>query len=149
MILDQWSNRKYYKNTHPLFSECFSYIEKYLENPVFPGVYEISGKDIFAKVQSYQTRTDGFYETHDCYIDIQFMVSGIEMVHCIPREGLAPVGEYDPVEDAQFYADTKPGVSFLLCPESFAIFFPEDAHKPAMALDEPAEAKKVVIKVRV
>lgn len=149
MILDQWKNRDYYKNAHPLFAQSFAYLEKYLEKPVAPGIYEVSGTDIFAKVQSYLTRTEGDYETHDHYIDIQLMVSGVERVDYIARESLKAKGEYDPVEDAQFYMDEQPNCSFLLTSGNFAIFFPEDAHKPAMALGEAAEAKKVVLKVKV
>lgn len=148
MILDTWNNRSYYANTHPLFPEAFAYIEEYLKNPVMPGIYEIRGKDLFAKVQEYETRTTGYLEVHDEYIDIQFMVEGIERVEYAYRDGLEAAMPYNEKEDALFLKDCDKGFSFDLTSGSFAIFFPGDAHKPAMCVDMPKAAKKVVLKVK-
>lgn len=148
MILDTWNNRSHYAKTHPLFPEAFAYIEKYLKNPVMPGIYEIRGKDLFAKVQEYETRTAGYLEVHDEYIDIQFMVEGIERVEYAYRDGLEPALPYDEKEDALFLKDCDQGFCFDLTSGSFAIFFPGDAHKPAMCIDAPITAKKVVLKVK-
>jgi YhcH/YjgK/YiaL family protein len=35
-----------------------------------------------------------------------------------------------------------------LTPGSFALFYPEDAHKPNCAWDAPERVRKVVVKVR-
>ena len=56
MILDKAYNAKYYLSVHPLFSKVMEYLEAYLEKPVPAGVYEICGKDLFVKVQDYETR---------------------------------------------------------------------------------------------
>ena len=149
MILAQWEHRARYGAMHALFSEGFAFLEKYLEKPAVPGSYEISGTELFARVLNYETHREGFYETHDQYIDIQYMVSGTEKVFCCDREGLKPRGVYDAAEDLQFYEDGAEGAEFLLTPGSFAIFFPEDAHKGGIAPEEPAEVEKVVLKVRV
>lgn len=149
MILDTWKNRDYYVNAHPLFQVAFEYIEEYLKKPVAPGVYEIRGKDLFVKVQEYDTRTEGYLEVHDQYIDIQYMVEGLERVEYAYREGLKPAMPYDEKEDAQFLEDGKECLEFFLKPESFVIFFPDDAHKPAMCIDIPQNAKKLVFKVKV
>lgn len=148
MILDTWNNRSYYANTHPLFPDAFSYIEEYLKNPMMPGIYEIRGKDLFAKVQEYETRTAGYLEVHDEYIDIQFMVEGTERVEYADRDNLEPAMPYDEKEDALFLKDCHKCLSFDFNAGSFAIFFPGDAHKPAMCVDAPKLAKKVVLKVK-
>lgn len=125
-----------------MFPAAFAYLEEYTKNPVTPGVYEIQGKDLFAKVQEYETRTAGYLEVHDEYIDIQFMVEGIERVEYAYRDGLESAIPYDEKEDALFLKDCDKGFSFDLTSGSFAIFFPGDAHTPAMCIDVSKTAKK-------
>lgn len=148
MIYELWSNREKYAKLHPLFEEGFAYIEQCIQNFPEPGVYEIKGKELFAKVQSFITRQQGWYETHDQYIDIQYMAEGTELVYIADRGELAKRGEYDSVEDAQFYEDDKLESRFVFKAGSFVIFFPDDAHKPSMVMGEPTNARKIVLKVK-
>jgi len=40
--------------------------------------------------------------------------------------------------------------SYLVVKEGcFVVFFPEDAHMPALAVTQPEKVKKVIVKVRV
>lgn len=149
MILDKICNKEYYINTHPLFAKAFEYAEAYLKNPVEPGMYEICGQDLFVKVQDYETREEGFLEVHDKYIDIQCMIEGVEKVYYTERQGLESACEYDENEDALFLKDGEDCVEFLFQAGEFAVFFPWDAHKPAMCVGEKARAKKLVFKVKV
>ncbi len=148
MIYDLWKNRDMYAGLHPLFEAGFSYIAQCLQTFPAPGVYEIQGMDLFAKVQAFTTRTQGFYETHNQYIDIQYMAEGKELVYIAKRGDLTPSGEYDAVEDAQFYLDDALQSAFVFEAGSFVIFFPDDAHKPSMEIGQPADAKKIVLKVK-
>jgi len=43
----------------------------------------------------------------------------------------------------------RPGLSLDLSAGYFAIFYPEDAHMPGLAVEGPESVKKVVVKVRV
>ena len=149
MIFDKIVNYHYYVNTHPLFEKAFEYVENYLKDPVAPGIYEICGKDLFVKVQDYETREEGFFEVHDQYIDIQCMVEGAEMVYYTEREGLIPAAPYDAKEDAQFLLNRDDCLEFLFRAGEMAVFFPNDAHKPAMQITEKARAKKLVFKVKI
>lgn len=148
MIYDSWNNRAMYEKQHPLFSEGFAFIAQCIENFPEPGTYEISGKDLFAKVQAFTTRQKGYYETHDQYIDIQYMAEGEELVYIAHRNELTAKEVYDPVEDVRFYKDDELKSCFVFKAGSFVIFFPDDAHKPSMKMGEPANAKKIVLKVR-
>lgn len=148
MILDKFGNKDYYVNAHPLFERAFAYIGEYLKNPAEPGVYEICGDDLFVKVQEYETREEGFLEIHDRYIDIQYMLEGAEKVYYTESEGLEPACAYDEKEDVLFFKDREGCVEFLFEAGYFAIFFPNDAHKPSMKVGEKAGARKLVFKVR-
>lgn len=149
MIFDTLKNKDQYINAHPLFYKAFEYIEAYLNHPIESGVYEIEGKDLFVKIQDYDTRTEGYLEVHKHYIDIQYMVEGTERVEYSLLDGLIPINVYDEGEDVQFLEDGKERFQFLLKPGNFAIFYPNDAHKPSMCIDKPVSAKKLVCKVRV
>ena len=149
MIYDKFENRTRYINTHPGFEKAFAYIEEYLNNPAEPGIYVLDGEKLFAKVQSYQTRSEGYLEVHKKYIDIQFMAEGEEKVYYANKEGLEAACAYDEKEDALFLKDAEEMLEFNFRKGEFVIFFPEDAHKPAMDMKCKKDAKKVVLKVLV
>lgn len=148
MILDKIENKDYYINIHPLFAKAFAYIDEYLKNPVGTGTYEICGDDLFVKVQDFETREEGFLEAHDRYIDIQWIIEGVEKVYYTERQGLEPVCEYNEADDYILFKDGECSVEFLFQAGYFAIFFPVDAHKPSIKLSEKARVKKLVFKVR-
>ena len=149
MILDKVSNSKSYVNTHPLFAKAFEYLEEYLKNPVEPGKYEICGQDLYVSVQEYETREEGLLEAHNQYIDIQCMVEGVEKIYYAERQELEAETAYDENADVQFLKDTDDCLEFLFRAGEFAVFFPQDAHKPSMNAAGKAKAKKLVFKVRV
>lgn len=148
MILDSWKNKKYYVNLHPLFGTAFSYIEECMKETVPTGTYEIKGRELFAKVQEYESRMEGQLEVHDRYIDIQFILDGNERIEYVQREGLEASVEYNEKEDVLFLKDTENTMNLILEAGEFAIFFPDDAHKAAMSIGQPEKVKKLVLKVK-
>ncbi|HWP68788.1 MAG TPA: YhcH/YjgK/YiaL family protein, partial [Rectinemataceae bacterium] len=88
------------------------------------------------------------YEAHRDYIDIQILLSGEELCYWTPLQGLTPRNAFDEGNDIGFY-DGQGGVSFPLTPDTFAIFFPHDAHKPSCNLARKCEVRKVVIKIAI
>jgi len=87
------------------------------------------------------------YESHRKYIDIQYVISGQEKMGIAPT-GKAPaiVKEYDPEKDVVFYSMEDSAVR-LADQNHFYVFFPADAHKPGIKAGEPAQVRKVVIKI--
>lgn len=63
-------------------------------------------------------------------------------------ENLEAETEYDEKSDAQFLKDADGCLEFLFKEGDFAIFFPQDAHKPSMNPDGKVNAKKLVFKVK-
>ena len=146
MILDHISNAALYTGAHPLFAQAFAYLASSAD-PV--GSYDLAGEDLVAKVQAYLTRTEGKFEAHDRYIDIQYIVEGEEKMYYARRTGMTELSPMDPAKDAAFYADPVHCVEITARAGDFAIFFPDDAHKPCICVSEPSEVKKIVMKVRV
>jgi YhcH/YjgK/YiaL family protein len=93
--------------------------------------------------------SEGNLEAHRKYIDIQFLLSGEEILGYAPVKGLTVVEEYDPQKDIAFFNTPKEITKVKLEPGLFCILFPDDAHLPGCHLAGPSDARKVVIKVKI
>lgn len=114
-----------------------------------PGAYPICD-GITANIQAYTTvpAETAFFEAHDQYFDIQYLVSGMEQFGICNREGLI-VKNSDPSNDMTLFEEPAQCGSVLLLPGDFIVVAPEDAHKPRCIAKEACDVKKVVVKVRV
>ena len=113
-----------------------------------PGRVEIDGNRVFARVQEYNTkpRTQGFWEAHRQYLDVQYVVSGLEHMGFANIEQLT-AGAYDAAKD---FLPLDGAGSFVLLPAGmFTVFMPQDGHMPGIAVNEPQPVKKVVVKVAI
>jgi YhcH/YjgK/YiaL family protein len=113
--------------------------------------YDIDDDNIYAPVSEYLTKNeeDARYEAHRKYIDIQYVISGSEMIGIAPlsqkQETLEP---YSAENDIEFFTVTG-DENRLATPDRFFIFFPEDAHRPGLKVDTNSMVKKIVVKVKV
>lgn len=114
------------------------------------GRIDLDGSDVYAFIQHYDTMDASTlrFETHDKFIDIQYLISGKEVFEVAVREGLVPATSYDEQNDICFYKDPEESSSILLLPGDYVLAAPEDAHKPRCMSEKPCAVKKVVIKVR-
>ncbi len=150
MIYDKIENIKTYAGISDDIRLGLEYLRDV--NPdVEKGVYELSPR-VRAIVSEYDTKVQNEcgYEAHREYIDIQYLICGVEKISCLPLERLKVTQEYSGEKDAAFYSgtDTKP-IDLLLGNGFFAIFFPQDGHMPQLCIDAPKAVKKVVVKVKV
>ena len=151
MILDSLSLWHRYAPLHPRLARAFAFL-KQVGPDVAIGRHEIAGDEVFALVQRYQTRpVDGMQlEAHRRYIDVQYLVSGREVIHWAPLRELAHVTQpYDATKDAGLFALSPGTVPVPLRSGQFMILFPDDAHAPCCCADAPSEVVKVVVKVEV
>lgn len=116
------------------------------------GEYEVEGRDIFARVNTYETeaKEDKKPESHIKYIDVQFLASGKERIgYCSLTKEHKVVEDYAKEQDLLFYekADNENYVSMRT--GDIAVFFPWEIHRPGCNAGEVStKVKKVVIKVR-
>ena len=110
---------------------------------LFAGLVAKSG----AMVSDAVTKTEGVLEAHERYIDIQFLDGACEKIEYVNRRDLTVKVPY--VEDIVFYEDAPSHSNLILGRHDFAVFYPEDAHKPGMAVEQPITIRKVVVKVKV
>ena len=111
------------------------------------GKHELIPGKVWYSVDEPTTRTlaDAPFEAHDEFIDIQMTLEGEELIGYAPRGSLTPATEYDAAKDIQFF---KGEGLMLNCTQGmFAVFFPEDAHRPCVAPTAPSKVRKAVVKI--
>ncbi|HUL52234.1 MAG TPA: YhcH/YjgK/YiaL family protein [Opitutaceae bacterium] len=100
---------------------------------------------------AYETkrRPEAFFETHRKFIDVQVMVAGEELMEVAPAARLTVVQAYEASRDLTKYADTDAASVLRARAADVAVFWPEDAHMPALAVKRPQLVRKTVVKVPV
>lgn len=113
------------------------------------GRYELRGTEIVALPQSYPTRapSECKWEAHRRYIDVQYIVEGEEAMGYANIRDMKLTQPYDEAKDVMFFEGQ--GSVVTVKAGMFAIFFPEDVHKPGMDPGERQTVRKVVMKVLV
>ena len=149
MIIDKIKNAALYYGISPHMETALKHLQSQDFSQTEAGRYEIDGDNVFMLVQDYETRplAKGRWEAHRRYYDIQFIVRGPERMGYTHLANLEVTEAYNPEKDIMRLAG--PGDFFLCEAGTFAIFGPEDAHMPNIAVDDPLAAKKVIMKVRV
>ena len=148
MILATIEMAHRYANCHSGLSRGFEFLQTTKLEELVDGKHEIDGERLFAIVAHDQGRgrEGAFFEAHRKYIDIQYVVSGNEVIGWQPLASCHSIKqEYDATTDLAFFFD-RPQSWFEVLPRSFAVFFPEDAHAPLAAT---GPVHKVVLKVAV
>jgi len=149
MIIDKLKNATFYYGISEKIATALKYLEKTDLSEIQNGKYDIEGEDIFAIVQDYNTkpRTEGKFEAHRKYIDIQYMINGTEKMGYTYVHKLKSVTEYDEEKDIIFFEGDG---DFVTVKEGFfTIFAPEDAHMPGIESKTSEYVKKAVVKIKV
>ena len=115
------------------------------------GRHIIDGDSVFALAMQSPSRepSAGKFEAHQDYIDIQYLVSGEEVIGVAPVEGLKVTTPYDAAKDIVFYAVPTSYKDLEIRPGHFAVLFPGEGHLPMCHSHGPHQLHKVVVKVKV
>lgn len=149
MIIDTLANAEKYFPLHPLFAKAFKFIHSVNFEEVETGEYETEETSLRAIVSNKPGLPARYsknkMECHNQHIDIQLCLDGEEKIGWKSRYTCTSwIGKYDPEKDVLFFNDI-PDMYLRLRKNQFAIFFPEDVHKPMIG---KGNIKKLVIKVR-
>jgi len=150
MILDILENRSRYTGVSPEIERALEYLASTDFSALENGKHPIEGDELFALVLTYETEPESVrsFEAHRRYIDIQYILSGREIIYWAALQELAPKDEYSVEKDILFLSGTE-RARLQLSPGSFAVFYPQDAHKPNCTWEKPQQVRKVVVKVRI
>lgn len=147
MIYDNLKNASLYFPLGEKIQKALTYLQSTNFDAIEPGTYDIEGTDIYAVISEYASKplSSGRWEGHKKYIDIQFVVHGIEKIGFTEAKKVITLQEYNPIKDCAIF---KGEGSFISLEEKhFCILFPSDIHMPGIAINIPKPVKKVVVKV--
>ena len=149
MILDKIENAALYAALSENLKKGFDFLKNTDLINAETGKYEIDGTNVYAIVSEYESKAhqDCRPEAHRTYADIQYIVSGREAIGFVTLNNQTVTSEYNPDKDIIFFS----GETTQLPVEAgmFAVFFPQDVHRPCMQIDGPEKVKKVVVKVKI
>jgi YhcH/YjgK/YiaL family protein len=132
--------------------KAFAWLRANCADVGLPARTEIDGKAIYALLQEYETLPAAETlkcEAHRGYIDIQYIVSGEEMMGWAPLDALLNPTAYNPEKDVLFGEVPAAALTPVIVRAGHAaIFYPEDAHAPKLAVGTPCAVRKIVIKVQ-
>jgi len=148
MILDSLKNAPIYLHLNSLFNQAFDFIEKNDPTNMKPGKYILDGDYLTITIAEIdgKKQESAKLEAHKKYIDIQLVLRGQETMGWAALEKCThEMDPYNPEKDITFYLD-KPTTYLTVNPGEFVVFFPEDAHAPAIG---NGPIKKAIVKVLV
>ena len=149
MIYDTLEHLEAYRGIHPGVMRGLELLRDTDVSQWEVGRHDIDGDKLFVLVQSYDSKVENHTpEAHKKYIDIQYLVSGQELMGVAPLEEMTEEVEARPDGDIWFYHG--PGSNILLGGTRFVALWPQDAHAPCIAVDgKPMPCLKCVVKVQV
>lgn len=148
MIYASWDERERFYAMHPLFKAAFDFIGQCRQQRPAVGEVELDGRRLFVLVQQYTSMPPEApgWEGHRQYIDIQYILSGQECNGWAPLRSAAPGAVYDENIDL-LRCQAEPSFWLPLHQDQFAIYYPEDLHKPKCMLEAACPVEKLVVKV--
>ncbi|MCX6308617.1 MAG: YhcH/YjgK/YiaL family protein [Bacteroidia bacterium] len=90
------------------------------------------------------------WEAHCQKVDLQYVARGAEKMGITPVSGSKVIQQYDSKKDVGFYQPNEKKAKYVVAkPGTFLLFFPSDAHRPNIQVDDCDTVRKIVFKVRV
>ncbi len=146
--IENGSTENFLKSCSAL-QEALNWIRSLDQDPE-EGTHHLRGEDMYGMIQSYETkdRSDRLWESHRKYVDLQYCLSGGEIIEWEKIENLTPEGDYMEDKDATLYQKTEaPSVPLIMKPGRYALLFPEDGHRPGVVDGVNTATKKIVVKI--
>lgn len=133
-----------------VIQQCLQYLNDTDLEQLPVGKHIIDGELIFANVMAFNTgdAADKCAEVHKEYIDVQCLIYGEEMIQFALQDELNIIETpYDKDNDFYLVGGMRQSNEVIMHPKMFAIFFPEEPHKPGCFVTNTSPIKKIVIKV--
>ena len=135
----------------PLLQKGLDFLRSAQDNDLADGVLDTGDKRLYAVVASYRTGPPPGrlpLEVHRRHIDIDYVMSGQEVIAWAPAARLAQTVAYDARQDAWYGTLAEAMASRIrLCAGELAIMFPGDGHKARLPAGEPSVVRKIFIKI--
>jgi biofilm protein TabA len=140
-------------NSSPFIRKALEFLREVPDKALPDGRVQVDGTNVYAIVQSYASAPVSEtlrFEAHRQYIDIQFVISGKELMGWAPLKSMMTTIPYNESKDALYGVVSPANVTFVHYGAGQAVvLYPTDAHSPGLADGDSQPVKKVVVKVLV
>ena len=150
MIIDNINNLKLY--ALPKAEAILNFIAKNDCAKLPDGEILIQEKELFVRVMGYVPKpaAENRLETHRIYADLQYVVSGAEIMQTARMKDLTSIIDYDPQGDYQFFKTSGPQTDLLIQAGEFVVFYPNEPHRPSCSYEGyKGLVKKLVFKIKI
>ncbi|WP_336776208.1 YhcH/YjgK/YiaL family protein [Paenibacillus sp. MMO-58] len=138
-----------HSGSYAAIEEALQALRQWSEKGEWPeGRLELRGDSLYISFMSFDTKSqeEQVAEKHEQYLDIHYLIEGSELIGWSPlREGMIPSQPYDKEDDYALYAPQADEQLLAMKPGMYAVFFPDDVHRPGMGDGSPI--KKAVVKI--
>lgn len=148
MIKDTLKNFSNYSEITENIINGLNFLKTTDFNKISDGKHALSGDD-FVNLQTYTTKSDADFEAHRNYIDIQYIISGKEIIEVTEYNTCKEKIKYNGDNDIEFLSGN--GTAHEIREGEFMILYPNDAHKPSISIDKnaPDTVRKAVVKIKI
>ena len=147
MIYDKLSNAALYASAGTPLGKALKFAANF--DPDTPdGKIEIDGANMYALSVTYDTSPaeDLSFEAHRKYIDVQLLLSGTEDIDVSQDlDDMEVIQPYSDENDAGLYDTPENWSTIVLRSGNFAVFYPDDAHRPGAG--DGSSVRKLVVKI--
>lgn len=149
MIVDNIKNLGKYEQVHDQIKNIITFLKNFDKNDFKTGRIDINN-NLFASLQTYEPlkACEKEFEVHKDYIDLQYLVTSAERIDFATEDSYGKIYEMDKDGDFFLTNDIANFSKLILNEGDFAIFFPGEFHKPACALEDSGQVKKIVFKIK-
>ncbi len=145
MIIDNLANAEKYISLNKDFKLVFDFLKNNNLADLECGRHELRGNEVFFNLQEYETKPVQKLESHKKYIDIQVPIIGEEYMGYTNINNTSVSESYNEEKDVMFLNGSVDKVK--ADNKTFIIFYPQDAHMPALCTNSPLKVKKAIFKI--
>lgn len=136
----------------PNMKTAVGFLETSGRSELAEGRVVVDGEKVYVEVQAYDSveRDTERFEGHRKYIDIQFVVSGEEIISWTSMKNVTETKAYDAEHD--YWLGSAPAdkiTEVRLGAGQLAVLYPSDPHAPRKAIGSASPVRKLVVKVAV
>jgi len=151
-FLDNLSPNKYL-SAITQSNKIIDIIEKTDFTKMDDGTIKIDNEDLYYILTTYNTSNnieEKPAEAHRKFIDLQYILYGEEKIgYADYRSPKMLFKEYDGGNDVELFSRIEDESFFVLKKGMYAVFFPEDVHRPGLSNKEVRGVRKVIFKIPV
>jgi biofilm protein TabA len=140
---------RWLQKCYPALREAFDWILT-LPSTLIEGITELRGSRMYVNIHGYHTlpANQCNWESHRHTVDLQYCISGGEVIEWLPEVKMEPAGEYNTEKDTQKWIGRVARCTQLkMFPGTYAIFLPNELHRPKIEDGANPCVIKLVVKI--